>query len=736
MRSHNRRNTRRIYAASLLIAALGALIAGSASAAIGPETAGAQAATARHTRFIYVANRKNETVSEYRVDPIRGITSIGAIATGANPTVIRTDPTGPYAYVLERGQHGKGKPVISEFRIGARGRLHKIGKIANSQALDIAIGPEGRRLYAADNAGAIYEYAISPHGILNQTRTIKVAPGIREIGIAAAGRYFIGLKPPPPRHPNAHTSAIYEYKIAHDGTLSAIGTYLSGENPRVAMDPAGSYFYVANVQWHDHKAQDEISEYAIRPTGALISIGTVPLTNGIMSIAVSRNGKYLSVASVDMPDGAISQYTIQRNGRLKRMAHGPTHLANAIAVGSNGDVYATIQNHNTLSEYVRHPDGKIVAFGTISARLPNWILTRGLTFDSTGRYAYLVHVLTKRKRPFYAFSIFEYTVGPHGLLTKLPGAVSTPSPSPIHAAAGGRYAYQIGYHVGQIGGDHWIIEYRVGPQGHLVSIGSVPTTANVNNLSVDPVAPYLYADGNSVEEYAIGPRGHLQKIGSLSRAHSFLVIGPAGRHLYARLFNLQRPSGKIQKYDIGAQGLLARPTTKVMTTKEDFNSFVIDPTGRYAYGVDITHWSLHGSKGQVVVYAVKHNGDLREIERSATLRFVKWPRIDPQGRFLYLASNGGHNRIAAYRIPPDGRPVFIGKGFPGIYAVDNMTMGPTGKYLYVAGQVSTMDASTLIVKAYSVYSVASIGPNGRLSVMGACAAGAGHGPSSVATTHY
>lgn len=721
-----------VYVVSLLIAAIGANIGGRASATVGPHRAGAQAAVAHHTRFVYVANRQSNTVSEYRVDRVRGITRIGAITAGSGPTIIRTDPMGPYAYVLDRGQHGEGNPIICEYRIDSRGRLGKIGQIAEPRVSNIAIGPKGRRLYAADDTGTVHEYAIGPHGILRRATTAKVAPAISQIGIAAAGRYLIGVNSADTQDPDARTSTIYEYKIAHDGALTSIGAYATGASPLIAMDPARSYFYVANAYWKANKIYEDISEYAVGHAGALRSIGTVSVTNSIMSIAVSKNGKYLSVTSLGMLNGTIAQYAIRRDGRLKKTACGPMRVASAIAVGSNEHVYVTTQGYNTLSEYVGRPDGRMAAFGTVTVRNWSWDSPGALTFDPADRYAYLVHTVSLPEPAVWGSSISEYAVGPHGLLTKLPATVSTPSPNPIHMAIGGRYAYQLD----ETGRDQWILEYRVGPHGHLVPIARLPTAASVNSLAIDPAAPYLYVAGDSVKEYAIGPHGHLQSIGSLHLPRPSLpglpivVIGPAGRHLYVVW------SGTIRKYDIGTRGRLAQRGTIVMTSKEGSNDFVIDPGGRYAYGVELTYWSVHHSRGHVVVYAIQRDGHFEKIERSATLRFVAWPRIDPQGRFLYLSSGGGRNRIAAYRIPPDGRPVFIGKGFPGIYSVHNMTMSPTGKYLYVADQVSTMDKSTLTTKGYAVYSVASIEPDGKLSVLGVRATGAGHGRSSVATTPY
>ena len=175
-------------------------------------------------------------------------------------------------------------------------------------------------------------------------------------------------------------------------------------------------------------------------------------------------------------------------------------------------------------------------------------------------------------------------------------------------------------------------------------------------------------------------------------------------------------------------------------TKSRINDFVIDPAGSYAYSAEITHCSEDGlhCKGYVVEYAVKHNGSLQKIGRTASIRDFGGLAIDPKDRFIYLSSNEGHNRVAAYRIKHDGRPLLIAKGFPGIYSVNNMAMDPAGKHLYLSDDISILDMypPNSQWEKTSVYTSATIQPNGMISVMGVCAIGAGHGPSSAATTPY
>jgi 6-phosphogluconolactonase (cycloisomerase 2 family) len=660
-------------------------------------------------RFVYVANFGSKTVSEYRIGPHGGLSPIGTIKAGSGPYRICTDPAGPYVYVLNRGTFTAAGSIYA-YQVGRHGLLRKIGEVSKVSGSDMTIGPHGRRLYVVE-MGAIAEYAIGSGGALKRTKAVSPMRGIKGIGIDATGRYLFAVHS---RDPNSNTCMLYEYAIASDGALAAVGSRTLGTSVSLAINPAGPYIYVGSILWNGRGFNPQISVYVIGHDGVLMPVQTIHTKNLALSMAASRGGRYLYAS---FSNNSVSKYRIGAGGTLRVMGNAPTErLPMSIVVGVNGHIYVANGDSNTISKYAARANGSLAAPRVIVALRPN----ASLTFTpADGRHLYIVQHGWPPPRP--VSSIFEYTVGPKGALTKSPKVVATPSISPIQMAAGGRYAYQ--WH-GFMG---WMLRYRVGSQGQLHPMGHSAVDCD-QAMTLDPRGPYGYCvAGNGVAQYAIQSNGQLVKMGQarLGYSSSYLVIDPAGRYLYAGLGD-----GAIRAYGIGPLGTLKSSGT-VHLGKGFFPPFVIDPSGRYAYVVH-SHFNSKGTLATFVSeYVIKANGGLARMGRVAVRQLTPdASQIDPRGPYAFLFSRLGGG-VCEYKILSGGMLMPIKSRFPGLNDVNDIIMDPTGKYLFVRHNIGPGDGQG---PEKTVYLAVSIGPDGDITPISSVATGGA--PRSLASTPY
>lgn len=660
---------------------------------------GAFASTRSHGHFIYVVNVESDVVSEYRIGARGALTMMGTIGAGGEPARIQVDPRRPYVYVLNRDIEGLASPGISEYLIGAHGLLHKIGTtVMDSDGKDLIIGPKGHHVYVASASGMILEYTIDLKGVLSLKRKAKVASDIGLISLNQTGRYIFGVVQNGPA--TTTKRALYEYAISRDAALTPIGTYPIGIQANVATDPAGPYVYVTDILWNNQGGDKEISEYEIGHGGAIRLRGVIHTKYAAMSIIVNKSGRY---AYVGFGDNRISKYAVEAHGILRRVGNQTTQRVPAsIAMGDGGDVYVANAESNTVSEYTTNLHGAFTAMGVIAVRAKDM----GPALDTGYRhYAYIVQQgWPSSTKPSV---IFEYTVGSHGDLQKQDAVVTKASPYPIKMSAGGRFAYQLG----KLGGS--ILEYAIGSQGHLRTIGQISIDgAHSRRVAVDPAGRYMYlSEGDGLAGYAIGVGGHLKQIShvSMGAVVAYVTIDPIGRHLYA-----VRPH-VIDGYNIGPQGTLTRFGSLHVTTAMQ-SRLIIDATGQYAYRISlhVTRRKRSPFRDYIKEYKIMPNGSLVAIGQVRMKWFIRTIRTDPKGPYLYVAKDGGG--ISEYRISLSGTLRLTGSAFTGLSQVNHMTLDPGGQYLYALHYSPGGYDGTKA--GWTTYTTYAIGPHGRLAPTG------------------
>ena len=663
-------------------------------------------------QFVYVANSNSRFVSEYRTGRGGALIPIGTVATQGMADVVRVDPVGPYAYVLN-DRHGlSAYPQIAEYTLGAHGRLHAIGTVAiDTDCRDIVIGPKGKRVYGADDNGGLLEYAIGSHGALHQTETMRDEQGISVIAINATGRYLFGVNN---NDPMARTHAIYEYAIGRHGALTALGSYAAGSRSYVVADPTGPYLYVASIVWRNRRYGWEISEYQVERGGGLRVIGAVPGVGQCMT--VNNTGKYVYACG----HRDIRKYAIGLHGKLKEIGKpqpGPED-ATAIVAGRDGHVYVANGGVGTVSVYQTGRQGGLDAVGALAVNGAD----ANLVPDSArGRFAYVVQ--HSGLPPTITSRILTYTVGSQGQFRRRGAAIASASPYPLAVSSNGQYAFQVSK------SETRILEYAVGSQGRITPMGAttIPTYAISHVIVVDPAGPYFFVhDESGVTEYALGSGGRLTRIGGIPKRYpsEMLAVGPRGRHLYITVMTV------IYEYDIGPGGVLTKRGV-VRAIAGRIIDLAFGTPGRYAYTLSFydTGHNRDPFKYIVTAYAITPKVGLVSVGQTNISGLVNAMVTDPSGPYLYITKVGGY--IAEYTMAADGRLKFGGSVRRSLYDPRYICFDVQRKVLYTAQWESLGVDGTGAER--TVYFMYGIRPHGRLVMVGAVKTG--RGPVSMAMAH-
>jgi 6-phosphogluconolactonase (cycloisomerase 2 family) len=126
------------------------------------------------SRFAYVPDAysgPNNFVSEFTVDPTTGVltpTAEMAVSAGESPTCVAVDPSGKFAYVVNRIGNS-----VSMFLIDSgTGDLQPNGTIATgTQPFQMVVDPLGKFAYVADESGAVSIYTLNSDGTLTSSGT-------------------------------------------------------------------------------------------------------------------------------------------------------------------------------------------------------------------------------------------------------------------------------------------------------------------------------------------------------------------------------------------------------------------------------------------------------------------------------------------------------------------------------------------------------------------------------------
>jgi len=312
-------------------------------------------------KFAYVANAGCNGgvagyVSMYTINPATGaLASIGPPVSSLDYSAesVTVDPSGKFAYVANAGDDFSSDGSVVFYPINATtGALTSTGSImGNCPGLcvpeSVAVDPSGKFAYVPNGGGesnGVAMYTINAKtGALTSTGMIPVGGFAVSVAVHPSCKFAYAA--------NANNTPglagnVSMYTInATTGALTSIGTVAAGTifepNPiAMAVDPTGSFAYVAN------SGSNDVSMYSINTTtGILTSIGLIAAGTNPSSVAVDPTGKFAYVTNSGSND--VSTYTIDTTT-------GTLTLSGTISAGS------------TPTSIAIHPSGKF-AYVTNSA---------------------------------------------------------------------------------------------------------------------------------------------------------------------------------------------------------------------------------------------------------------------------------------------------------------------------------------------------------------------------------
>jgi 6-phosphogluconolactonase (cycloisomerase 2 family) len=312
-------------------------------------------------KFAYVVNRYANCVSMYTIDSATGVLrSVGTIAAGLRPTSAAVDPSGKFVYVVNVGSSD-----VSRYTIDATtGALTSTGTIAaGSGAVSVAVDPSGRFAYVANDTGVAMYTIDHTTGALTSIGTITGGAGLFSLSVAVgpSGRFIYVARPADTVGLAVGYVSMYAID-ATSGALTSTGTIGAGIDPfSVAVDPSGSFAYVANLESGD------LSMYSINgTTGVLTSIGTVTTAFAPISVAIHPSGKFLYTANLN---SNVSVYAINevKGGLTSIGTITAGSSPSSIAIDPSGKfAYVTNFNSDDVSMFSIDPaTGALTLIGTI-----------------------------------------------------------------------------------------------------------------------------------------------------------------------------------------------------------------------------------------------------------------------------------------------------------------------------------------------------------------------------------
>ena len=278
-----------------------------------------------------VTNSLGNSLSILRADATTGaLTSLGSVATGANPYAVAVSPNGLYAYV---------------------GNL--VGGSISAYAIDRATGtlapiPSGSRV------------SNNPYGI-------AVDPLGRFLWVANYG-----------------FNTVSAFAIGSSGALAAVGAPLAtGTLPRtVAVHPNGNFVYVAG------EASHSIAVYTVDAGSGALTLQSGTVANSVLSpnaMAMHPNGSLAYVA--DGGSGAVAAFNVNAStgGLSVKGYYNSGSGTNAVAIHPSGQfLYVSTSNGVTL--FAITASGSLTAMG---AATPAGTVPQGLALDGAGAHLYV-----------------------------------------------------------------------------------------------------------------------------------------------------------------------------------------------------------------------------------------------------------------------------------------------------------------------------------------------------------
>jgi 6-phosphogluconolactonase len=272
---------------------------------------------------------------------------------------------------------------------------------------------------------------------------------------------------------NAGSDSVTALRVRHSG-LEAVDSAPSGGTAPVSIAERAGRVYVLNAG-----GTPNVTAFRAGEDGELRPIpgGTRSLAGGAAGaaqVSVTPDGSALVVS--ERVANRLETLPLDQLGRPGEPVVTPSSGAVPFGFGitSDGDVVVSEAGASTVSSY------RLEAGGALATVTPSLAVGQGaacwLAVSPHGGYAYTGNA---------SGSISGFAIGADGALTALDGdgrtAVLAPSPRDLDFDRSGRFLYAISPGTAAAGGR--VTGYRVGPDGSLTEITSVPAAAGITGAA-------------------------------------------------------------------------------------------------------------------------------------------------------------------------------------------------------------------------------------------------------------
>jgi len=608
----------------------------------GDGTSPSAVAVDRTARFLFVANRGNDTLAVYQINAANGgLTLASTLATNAEPMALALAPSGRFLF----GLHANTSEISAQTIHPSTGALTQVNTISvTGIPKNLVVHPNGRYLYAiTSSAISSYDIDQTTGAISANASAISFSGG--DLAIHPSERWLYVTSGV------ANTGRRYDIDSS-DGTLSNAATFTNTDAlaySAFVMDPTGKFAYgVGDVN-------NQVDAYSVSTVnGDLTALGTVTVAGcAPATVGVDRAGNYLYLPCATGETRALSiaaAGTLTENSTPESTGF-PTRAMAIVDISSrfilsgatdrllsfgidagNGELLAITSINDGVAgtqEVAVHPSGRYAflinsgshtlvtysinpatgALAVVGTRTIGSALT-GLAVHPSGRNLYVV---SSGNLKVYPFSFDAETAE----LTLLPESDTGAGPKSITVHPNGRYAYLAN------SDENTISMFNVDDvSGELVPFtapASAPTPADANKLAIDPTGRFLfvtYPFGNSVGSYVIEAAGNLtqttQAEFALVATVAGLAVDPTGRQVYAsdtsnhqvHWLSIDRSQGATDPGELNS--------LDAKTVSNTPRAIAVDTAGRYLYS------AIGGTSSKLTRHALNHASDIFGANSSLT----------------------------------------------------------------------------------------------------------------------
>jgi 6-phosphogluconolactonase len=651
-------------------------------------------ASADVARFAFVANMADSTLSAFTVNPASGqLRHNGYQLVGSLPASVGVDPRGKFVYVANSNDSS-----ISAFVIDSSGNLASVPGSPfkdSSNPVALVVDPSGDFLYSANSgSGNVAAYSIDvSSGVLTPLAGSPFAAGANPESLAIdSSAKFLYVA-----NPTSNNVSAYTIDPA-SGTLASVNgsPFTAGASPSaLSLDPAGHALYVAN------SVSTDVSAFTVDGrNGKLSPVAGSPFPTGagqeISGITVTPNGKFVLISNFGST--SISVLAVDSSGALASAPGSPFPVDSsprAVQIDPAGKfAYVPQLSACEVEIFSIAADGSLTVSNRIRTRQQAASIAFSLgsaAITYTPKFLYATNMVSN--------NISAFAVAPNGSLSQIPGAPFTTGANPFGVATtpSGKFVYvSNGLNSSTNTYEKSISAFSVGSGGSLTAVQGSPFPAGTGTagLTVDPSGRFLYAANFydfTLSAYTINPsNGALTPIAGSPFATGqepvAVSIDPSGRFVYVA--NQRNDCGNpvtntcpISAFKIDAATGSLTDISGPLSGGGEPSGLAIDPTGKSLY---------LASQGAAFVsqYSINVDGTLAYITSSTPPPSTAAVSVttDLSGKIVFsdFALFPGSTLNTFLLDTSSGNlPPIPSSSVTAGYTLFNMTLDPSGKYLYV-----------------------------------------------------